>query len=176
MIDRALFALEGIRGALAALVALPWPGHCSWWKNGHGRCKAPSCIWEGAPRCPMPGSAHRLFFPLLRRRPAVALRAGLYLDRYAFPHASTHAPLRRELQAVFSQKCAHRAAQGTQTASLRWCWRHRPGGTYLHASSCRRSCAWSLVPLIVLLCVFPVDWVSRFHHAGHVPSHRVLWG
>ena len=108
MIDRALFALEGIRGALAALVALAVArallvvGQA--WLH-------PSCIYgEGAP---LPDQAPLivLFFLCFVGGQLVRYAQDSYLDRYAYARIDA---LRRELlQAVFGQGARIVQAQGT---------------------------------------------------------------
>ena len=110
MIDRALFALEGIRGALAALVALAVARALLVVGQAWSLASAIVHLWEGAP---LPDQAPLivLFFLCFVGGQLVRYAQDSYLDRYAYARIDA---LRRELlQAVFGQGARIVQAQGT---------------------------------------------------------------
>ena len=139
MIDRALFALEGIRGALAALVALAVARALLVVGQAWSLASAIVHLWEGAP---LPDQAPLivLFFLCFVGGQLVRYAQDSYLDRYAYARIDA---LRRELlQAVFGQGARIVQAQGTGSVTAMVLEGIDQVETYL-ASSCRRSCAWS---------------------------------
>ena len=156
MIDRALFALEGIRGALAALVALAVARALLVVGQAWSLASAIVHLWEGAP---LPDQAPLivLFFLCFVGGQLVRYAQDSYLDRYAYARIDA---LRRELlQAVFGQGARIVQAQGTGSVTAMVLEGIDQVETYLRLILPKIVCV-VVVPLIVLLCVFPVDWVS----------------
>ncbi|MFR3091527.1 MAG: hypothetical protein ACLTMP_07270 [Eggerthella lenta] len=117
MIDRALFALEGIRGALAALVALAVARALLVVGQAWSLASAIVHLWEGAP---LPDQAPLivLFFLCFVGGQLVRYAQDSYLT--ATPtHASTHCA------ASFCRRCSARVRASCKlrapAASLRWC-------------------------------------------------------
>lgn len=156
MIDRALFALEGIRGALAALVALAAARALLVVGQAWALASAIVHLWEGAPLLDQ-GMLIALFLACFVGGQGVRYAQDAYLDRYAYARIDD---LRRELlQAVFGQgaRIVQEAGTGSVTAMV------LEGidqvETYLRLILPKIVCV-VVVPLVVLVCVFPVDWVS----------------
>lgn len=156
MIDRALFALEGIRGALAALVALAVARALLVVGQAWSLASAIVHLWEGAP---LPDQAPLivLFFLCFVGGQLVRYAQDSYLDRYAYARIDA---LRRELlQAVFGQGARIVQAQGTGSVTAMVLEGIDQVETYLRLILPKIVCV-VVVPFIVLVCVFPVDWVS----------------
>lgn len=156
MIDRALFALEGIRGALAVLLALAVGRALLAVGQAWALASAVVHLWEGAPfvdQAPLVA----LFFACFVGGQGVRCIQDSYLDRYAYARIDE---LRRGLlQAVFTEgaRIVQRAGTGSVTALV------LEGidqvETYLRLILPKIVCV-VVVPFVVLVCVFPVDWVS----------------
>ena len=156
MIDRALFALEGIRGALAALVALAVARALLVVGQAWSLASAIVHLWEGAP---LPDQAPLivLFFLCFVGGQLVRYAQDSYLDRYAYARIDA---LRRELlQAVFGQGARIVQAQGTGSVTAMVLEGIDQVETYLRLILPKIVCV-VVVPFVVLACVFPVDWVS----------------
>ena len=113
-------------------------------------------LWEGAP---LPDQAPLivLFFLCFVGGQLVRYAQDSYLDRYAYARIDA---LRRELlQAVFGQGARIVQAQGTGSVTAMVLEGIDQVETYLRLILPKIVCV-VVVPLIVLLCVFPVDWVS----------------
>lgn len=172
MIDRALFALEGIRGALAALVALAVARALLVVGQAWSLASAIVHLWEGAP---LPDQAPLivLFFLCFVGGQLVRYAQDSYLDRYAYARIDA---LRRELlQAVFGQGARIVQAQGTGSVTAMVLEGIDQVETYLRLILPKIVCV-VVVPLIVLFVRVPGGLGVGFHHAGHVPGHRVLHG
>lgn len=156
MIDRALFALEGIRGALAALVALATARALLAVGQAWALASAVVHLWEGAPLADQ-GLLVVLFFACFVGGQGVRYVQDAYLDRYAYARIDD---LRRKLlQAVFGQ--GERVVQETGTGSVTALVLEGVDQveTYLRLILPKIVCV-VVVPFVVLACVFPVDWVS----------------
>lgn len=156
MIDRALFALEGIRGALAALLALAAARALLVVGQAWALASAIVHLWEGTP---LAGQALliALFFVCFVGGQGVRYIQDAYLDHYAYARIDD---LRRALLlAVFSQ--GSRIVQETGTGSVTALVLEGIDQveTYLRLILPKIVCV-VVVPLVVLVCVLPVDWVS----------------
>lgn len=156
MIDRALFALEGIRGALAALVALATARALLAVGQAWALASAVVHLWEGAPLADQ-GLLVALFFACFVGGQGVRYVQDAYLDRYAYARIDD---LRRKLlQAVFGQSARIVQETGTGSVTALVLEGVDQVETYLRLILPKIVCV-VVVPFVVLACVFPVDWVS----------------
>lgn len=156
MIDRALFALEGIRGALAALVALATARALLAVGQAWALASAVVHLWEGAPLADQ-GLLVALFFACFVGGQGVRYVQDAYLDRYAYARIDD---LRRKLlQAVFGQGARIVQETGTGSVTALVLEGVDQVETYLRLILPKIVCV-VVVPFVVLACVFPVDWVS----------------
>lgn len=156
MIDRALFALEGIRGALAALVALATARALLVVGQAWALASAIVHLWEGAPLADQ-GLLVALFFACFVGGQGVRYAQDSYLDRYAYARIDE---LRRKLlQAVFGQGARIVQETGTGSVTALVLEGIDQVETYLRLILPKIVCV-VVVPFVVLVCVFPVDWVS----------------
>ena len=156
MIDRALFALEGIRGALGALLAFAALRALLVVGQAWTLASAIVNLWEGQALSGQVG----LVAGFLACFVGVQLaRYGQdsFLDRYAY--ARVDDLRRRLLQALFGQGSRIVQDVGTGNACTMVLEGVDQVETYLRLILPKIVCV-AAVPLIVLLCVFPVDWVS----------------
>lgn len=156
MIDRALFALEGIRGALATLVALATARALLAVGQAWALASAVVHLWEGAPLAGQ-GLLVALFFACFVGGQGVRYVQDAYLDRYAYARIDD---LRRKLlQAVFGQGARIVQETGTGSVTALVLEGVDQVETYLRLILPKIVCV-VVVPFVVLACVFPVDWVS----------------
>ena len=156
MIDRALFALEGIRAALGALLAFAVLRALLVVGQAWTLASAIVNLWGGAP---LSGQAALVagFFACFLGGQLVRCAQDSYLDRYAYARVDD---LRRKLlQAIFGQGSRIVQNQGTGNACTMVLEGVDQVETYVRLILPKIVCV-AVVPLIVLLCVFPVDWVS----------------
>lgn len=156
MIDRALFALEGIRGALAVLVALACARALLVVGQAWSLASAIVHLWEGAPLADQ-GLFVAAFLACFVGGQGVRYVQDSYLDRYAYARIDD---LRRKLlEAVFGQGALLVQREGTGNVTALVLEGIDQVETYLRLILPKIVCV-AVVPFVVLVCVFPVDWVS----------------
>ena len=156
MIDRALFALEGICGALAVLVALACARALLVVGQAWSLASAIVHLWEGAPLADQ-GLFVAAFLACFVGGQGVRYVQDSYLDRYAYARIDD---LRRKLlEAVFGQGALLVQREGTGNVTALVLEGIDQVETYLRLILPKIVCV-AVVPFVVLVCVFPVDWVS----------------
>ncbi|WP_080797473.1 thiol reductant ABC exporter subunit CydD [Arabiibacter massiliensis] len=156
MIDRALFALEGIRGALAALLALATARAALVVAQAWALASAIVHLWEGAPLLDQ-APLIALFLACFVGGQGVRYAQDSFLDRYAYARIDD---LRGKLlRAVFTEGSRIVQAEGSGSVSALVLEGIDQVETYLRLILPKIVCV-VVVPLVVLLCTFPVDWVS----------------
>lgn len=156
MIDRALFALEGIRGALGALVGFATARAALAVGQAWALASAIVHLWEGAPlfdQAPLVA----VFLVCFVGGQGVRYLQDSFLDRYAYARIDD---LRgRLLRAVFTEGSRIVQAQGSGSVSALVLEGVDQVETYLRLIL-PKIVSVVVVPFVVLACVFPVDWVS----------------
>lgn len=156
MIDRALFALEGIRGALAALMTLAATRALLVVGQACSLARAIVNLWEGAP-LPDQTLLIAAFLACFVGGQLVRYAQDAYLDRYAYARIDD---LRhRLLQTVFTEGSRVVQAKGAGNVATMVLEGIDQVETYLRLILPKIVCV-VVVPFVVLVCVFPVDWVS----------------
>ena len=156
MIDRALFALEGIRGALGALLALAVARALLVVFQAWSLARAIVNLWEGA-ALPDQALLVAVFLACFVGGQLVRCAQDAFLDRYAYARIDD---LRhRLLQTVFTEGAGVVQAKGTGTVAAMVLEGIDQVETYLRLILPKIVCV-VVVPFVVLVCVFPVDWVS----------------
>lgn len=156
MIDRALFALEGIRGALAVLLTLAVARALLAVGQAWALASAVVHLWEGALLVNQ-ALFVALFFVCFVGGQGVRYVQDSCLDRYAYARIDE---LRHGLlQAVFTEGSRIVQSAGTGNVTALVLEGIDQVETYLRLILPKIVCV-VVVPLVVLMCVFPVDWVS----------------
>lgn len=156
MIDRALFALEGIRGALGVLLAFAAARALLVVGQAWTLASAIVNLWQGAPLSDQVLLVAGFFVCFVGGQ-LVRYAQDSYLDRYAYVRIDD---LRgRLLRTLFGEGSRIVQAQGTGNACTMVLEGVDQVETYLRLILPKIVCV-VVVPLIVLACVFPVDWVS----------------
>lgn len=156
MIDRALFALEGIRGALGFMLAFAVARAAFAVGQAWMLARAIVNLWEGAALVDQ-GLLIAGFFLFFVAGQGVRYAQDAYLDRYAYARVDE---LRHDaLAAVFSQGSRVVQELGTGNVTTMVLEGVDQVETYLRLIIPKMLCV-VVVPFILLVCVFPFDWVS----------------
>ena len=156
MIDRALFALEGVRGVLAALLALATTRALLAVGQAWALASAVVGLWAGES---LAGQTTRiaLFFACFVGAQGVRCAQDALLGRYA--RARVEELRDGLLRTVFEQGARIVQKTGTGSVAALALEGIDQVETYVRLVLPKIVCVVA-VPLVVLLCVLPVDWVS----------------
>ena len=156
MIDRAIFALPGVAGALALLVLLDLGRALAVVGQAWGLASAVVALWQGQALAEQLGSVG-LFLACFIARQLFSWAQDAYLERYAAARAEE---LREQLlRAIFGGGAAVVQAHGTGAVSSMVLEGTDQVENYIRLIL-PKTVGVVVIPLVLLCWIFPQDWVS----------------